>query len=188
MEVLQRHLDPSKPANVLEISSGTGQHISYFAQHFPNLTFQPSEYEEGLFRSIKAYAKDTPTKNVKNPVMIDVTTDSETWNVYTEKFDYLININMMHIAPIDCTVGLFKNAGNILKPNGLMITYGPYAFDGIIEPQSNIDFDKGLRRQHPEWGLRDVRDMLKIATEYGIKFLKKYDLPANNKCLIWQKH
>lgn len=185
--MLRKYLDPSKPGNVLEIGSGTGQHISYFAQHFPNLTFQPSEYETGLFESIRAYASDTPTNNVKNPVKIDVTTDSKTWNLGVDKFDYLINVNMMHISPYNCTLGLFNNAGKVLKSGGLMITYGPYAYNGVIEPQSNIDFDKSLRRQNSEWGLRDIKDLENVARDAGLTLLMKHDLPANNKCLAWQK-
>ncbi|GJQ76422.1 hypothetical protein Trydic_g2137 [Trypoxylus dichotomus] len=187
LEVLQKYLESSKPGHVLEIGSGTGQHVSYFAQHFPNLTFQPSEYEDRLFGSIRAYAKDTPTNNVKDPVKIDITTDSKTWNLDIEKFDYLLNVNMMHISPYNCTVGLFTNASKVLKPGGLMITYGPYAHNGVIEPQSNINFDRGLRSENPEWGLRDINDLQKIAEDVGIKLLKKHDLPANNKCLAWQK-
>jgi tRNA G46 methylase TrmB len=39
---------------VLEIGSGTGQHVAHFAQALPELTFQPSEMDEGRHRSIAA--------------------------------------------------------------------------------------------------------------------------------------
>lgn len=184
LEILQKHFDSNKTGNVLEIASGTGQHVSYFAQHFPLLTFQPTEYEKSLFKSIEAYANDTPTKNVKTPIYVDVTTDSSTWNLNT-KYDYMININMMHISPYQCSVGLFKNASKLLQSNGLMITYGPYAFDGTLTPQSNVDFDRNLRTENPEWGVRDVKDLEKLANENNMKLLNLYDLPSNNKCLVW---
>lgn len=69
----------------------------------------------------------------------------------------------------------------------MLVTYGPYAYNGVITPQSNVEFDKTLRAQNPEWGLRDIKDMERIAKEYGVKLVKMYDLPANNKCLVWQK-
>jgi len=186
LEVLKKHFSSEEPGNVLEISSGTGQHASYFAEHFPKLTFQPSEYEKSLFNSIKAYARDTPTKNVKDPIEIDVSIPCELWNLEHKSYDYVININMIHISPNSCTEGLFKNTPRILKPGGLLVTYGPYAHNGVITPQSNIDFDKGLRMQNREWGLRDIKDLETLAKSNGIQLLHIYNLPANNKCLIWK--
>lgn len=171
----------------MEISSGTGQHVSYFAEHFPLLTFHPSEFDKSLFNSIKAYSCETKTNNVKEPVYVDVTTDCDSWKFPRLTFDYLININMMHIAPFECAVMLFKNAGKLLKPNGVMVTYGPYAYEGVLEPQSNIDFDRNLRAQNASWGVRDVVDLKAIAGENKIELLNTYDLPANNKCLVWKK-
>lgn len=184
--MLQKHFDLNKPGNVLEISSGTGQHSSYFAEHFPNLTFYPTEYDTSLFPSIKAYAEETPTKNVKDPIKVDITTSSKTWNLGFSKCDYLININMMHISPFNCTEGLFRNAGNVLKAGGLMVTYGPYAHNGVITPQSNVNFNKGLKSQNSEWGLRDINVLEKLAEQNSLKLIQIYDLPSNNKCLVFK--
>lgn len=186
LEVLKTHFDAQQAGNVLEIASGTGQHISYFASHFPNLIFQPSEWDASLFGSLMEYARETPTKNVKYPVKIDVTTDSSEWNLNL-LYDYIINVNMIHISPFKCAEGLFRNGCNILKVGGLLITYGPYAQNGVITPESNVNFDKSLRRQNPEWGLKDIEDLKKIAESCGVTLLKIYDLPANNKCLVWKK-
>lgn len=187
MEVLQKHFDANKKGNVLEISSGTGQHVTYFAPHFPQLTFYPSEYDKSLFDSIKAYSSEIETKNVNEPIYIDSSTDCNTWDLKCSAFDYLININMMQVSPYVCSIMLFKNAGKLLKSGALIITYGPYAFDGVITPQSNVEFDKNLRTQNEEWGIRDLQELEKLAEENEIKLLHLYDLPANNKCLVWKK-
>lgn len=154
--------------------------------NFPNLTFQPSEYDTNLFNSIRAYSSDVLTKNIKDPIKIDVTEDSKNWKIECHLYDYIININMIHITPFNCTVGLFRNASKVLKQGGLMLTYGPYAHNGIITPQSNVDFDKHLREQDPQWGLRDISDLEKIGESYGIRLVKIYDMPSNNKCLVWE--
>lgn len=84
--------------------------------------------------------------------------------------------------------GLFAGASNLLKPEGLMFTYGPYAFDGKISPESNISFDQSLRSRNPSWGLRDVvRELEPLAKEYNLRLADKHDLPANNHLLVWRK-
>lgn len=61
LNALKQHLravaGPSGSSLVLEVSSGTGQHVAYAAPHFPDLTFQPTEYDEQMFDSIKTHVK-----------------------------------------------------------------------------------------------------------------------------------
>lgn len=104
-----------------------------------------------------------------------------------KSFDFILNINMVHISEFACTEGLFANAGKLLKPKGKLFTYGPYAENGVLVPESNVNFDMGLRAQNPAWGVRDIVDLEKVAQKNGIKLIEKYDMPANNKCLVWQK-
>lgn len=184
LDILKMYLDTSKMGKVLEISSGTGQHISHIAEHFPNLQFQPSEYDTSLFNSLTSYANKIASKNVKPPIKIDVTTDYRTWNC-GNNYDCLLNFNMIHITPFSCSIGLFKNGSSVVKKGGFIITYGPYANNGVLEPESNVNFNRGLKAQNPEWGVRDIQDLKKIATEYHIELMKVHDMPANNKCLVW---
>ncbi|XP_030745119.1 methyltransferase-like 26 isoform X2 [Sitophilus oryzae] len=186
LEVLQKHIDPKIPGKLLEIASGTGQQCVYFASKFPKILFQPSEIEDQMFDSIKAYAVEAISKNVKNPVKIDVNTDPCQWGIDFD-YDYVLNVNMFHVTPISCSIGFFKNCSKILKSNGLLFTYGPYANNGVLTPQSNIDFDKHIRQRDPNCGVRDIQDLRHYANECGIILQIIYDLPANNKCLVWKK-
>ncbi|CAG9813802.1 unnamed protein product [Phaedon cochleariae] len=186
LEVLQKHIDHTVEGKVLEISSGTGQHLAHFAPNFPKLTFQPTEVETSLFDSIDAYADDVPTKNVKKALFVNVMEDFAQWGLAGD-FDYVINVNMIHVTPFSCSIGLFKNVSEALKPKGLLFTYGAYANNGVLEPQSNRDFDKNIRLKDPNCGVRDIQDLVKVAETYGIKLVCIYELPANNKCLVWKK-
>nr|XP_023030270.1 methyltransferase-like 26 [Leptinotarsa decemlineata] len=186
LQSLLKYFDRLKRGSVLEISSGTGQHVVHFANSFPMLTFQPSENEPYLLDSIREYVSDTSATNIKQPLLIDVRDNWTKWNV-PRGFDYAININMMHVAPFECSVGLFKNVSEVLKPGGLLVTYGPYANGGVLEPKSNRDFDRSIRQQNPEYGVRDICDLVKVAEQYRIKLSDIDEMPANNKLLVWQK-
>ncbi|XP_067003713.1 methyltransferase-like 26 isoform X2 [Anabrus simplex] len=196
LEVLKEHIkrpatpEPHPGSRCLEISSGSGQHIVHFAAHFPWVTFQPSEYDMSSMDSIAAYVTESGLRNVNLPIYLNVCDPFQTWGdgIFGEaSLNYVININMMHISPYSCTEGLFKNVGRVLKPGGILFTYGPYAFNGKISPESNVRFDVMLRTQDPEWGLRDVSVLEKVATQNGLRLTKVVDMPANNKVLIWKK-
>lgn len=188
LEIVQKYFRNDYPGNVLEISSGTGQHITHIAPHYPNLTFQPSEYDRLMIPQIKLYKDDCEIKNIKDPLVIDVRKPSDTWGLDVDNYDYMININMIHISPYECTEGLFSNAGVLLKKGGLLITYGPYAENNVLVPESNVNFNRFLKQQNPEWGVRDIVDLKREAAKYNIELMHKHDMPANNKCLIWKKN
>lgn len=187
--ILQKYIQSSPGQIFLEISSGTGQHVAHFAPHFPEITFYPSEYDLKLIESITAYANGF--SNIKQPLHIDIKTDFHIWenNIFKEaSIDYIYNANLIHISPYECSIGLFSNAGKLLKNNGILFTYGPYAIDGKITPESNINFDKSLRLQDPRWGLRDINDLKELAEKNRLKLINIYDMPANNKTIIWKKY
>lgn len=94
---------------------------------------------------------------------------------------------MIHISPLTCTEGLFTNSAELLKPDGLLITYGPYGQNGVITPQSNVNFDQGLKMQNPEWGVRDIGLLKGMAEPCGLFLKDIIAMPANNKILIWKK-
>lgn len=188
LSVLTECVERSRPLKALEISSGTGQHVVHFAQALQNVTWQPSEFDAQSISSIQAYCNHLKLVNVNPPIHLDASQSWETWGGFEpESLDIIVNINMIHISPIACTLGLFKGAGTLLKPQGLLLTYGPYALNGVITPQSNIDFDHSLRQRNAEWGLKDVSFLNSLAEENGLFLQKMVDMPANNKCLLFRK-
>lgn len=188
LDVLKKYIrvNEVEKLSMLEISSGPGSHASFFAASFPNLTIQTSEYDANLFRSIREYKSHYGVNNVLDPVLFDVSSEEiDLWP--PNSFDYILNINMIHITPWKCTEGLFKHSSKLLKPGGLMFTYGPYQHGGVLQPESNVRFNQNLQSTNPSWGIRDIDDLAKLAGEVSIALIEKHDLPSNNKCLVWQK-
>lgn len=191
LDVLVNQIIPdSKPASFLEIGSGTGQHIVHFAAYFPLATFQPSDCDQTYFKSIQAYIDEYEvnafTKNIASPIFLDVLSSN---SINDHSFDYVYCCNMIHITPIECTQGLFKVAERVLKSDGSLITYGPYALPGggRITPESNRRFHAHLQMQNAQWGLKGIDELKTIADEHHFELKRIFDMPKNNKILWWIK-
>lgn len=189
LQALQQYMSADFDGYFLEIASGTGQHVTHFAQYYTQATFQPSDFDQHHLDSISAYTSHYKLSNILPPLKVDITTSVSSWPGIIKPFsvDVIYNANMVHISPWESAIGLFSAAGSLLKKEGLLITYGPYAEDGVLEPDSNVRFDQSLRQSDPSWGVRDIKDLEKLGERNGITLTNKIPMPANNKILIWKK-
>src|SRR5512138_1064305 len=71
LRVLERVL-PSRGL-VLEVASGTGQHVVHFAKALPDLTWQPSDPDPELRESIALRIREERRPNVNSAIDLDVT-------------------------------------------------------------------------------------------------------------------
>ncbi len=179
-DVLARELPAA--GLVLEIASGSGEHAVFFAQSFPDLTWQPSDPSPTAVASIAAYRADAPLPNLAAPIELDVTQPCPLSHA-----DAIVCINMVHIAPWSAALALFSLAGRILPSGALLYLYGPYLFDGQTAP-SNEQFDASLRARDPAWGVRDVRDLTTAAHAEGLTLRGAVSMPANNHSLLFRRN
>jgi len=168
---------------VLEIASGTGQHVVHFAQSLAGLFFQPSDPDPDALLSVSAWVKATRVTNVLTPVILDAS--QLPWPIVSA--DAIICINMVHIAPWDATVGLMKGAAAILPPGSPLYLYGPYKREGIRTAPSNEAFDRNLRDHEPSWGLRDLEAVAAIAQSVGFSVPVVAEMPANNLSVVFRR-
>jgi SAM-dependent methyltransferase len=166
---------------VLEIASGTGEHVVHFAQTFPRLKWQPSDPDPAALASITAWTADSTTGNILPPLLIDASTN---WPV--DHADALICINMVHISTWAATLGLLKNAARILPVGGILYLYGPYRRRDVMTAASNEEFDRSLKDRNPAWGLRFVEDFEAEALIVGMSLERLIEMPANNLSLIFR--
>jgi cyclopropane fatty-acyl-phospholipid synthase-like methyltransferase len=171
-------------SNVLEIASGTGQHVAHFAAALPRSSWQPTDADPANLLTIAARCDALSLHNVHRPLELDV--HNAVWRV-PDDFDAVVCINMIHIAPWSATPALFAGARRALRADGpkLLFLYGPYREGGRHTTPSNEDFDASLRARNPAWGVRDLETVTSLAGEHGFRRLTVERLPANNLLLAF---
>lgn len=181
LEVLQ----PRLPATglVLEIASGTGEHVVHYAAARPELTFQPSDPDADARASVDDWVRTLGLKNVLPALEIDVT--ATVWPV--ERADAVLCCNMIHIAPWEAAIGLVNGAGRLLPRGGLFYLYGPYRRDGRHTAPSNEAFDTDLRRRNPAWGVRALEAVVDLTRTQGFSAPDIVEMPANNLSLLFNR-
>ena len=56
---------------ILEVASGSGEHVVHCARNFPALVFQPSDPEPDALMSVAAWVKEAQVTNVRAPIVLD---------------------------------------------------------------------------------------------------------------------
>ncbi len=185
LEVLLRVLPPE--GDILEISSGTGQHALYFAPHVYPRPWIPSDCNELALESIKAWAGYCPTDNLAPPLFIDVEIPQWSDKIVFDNIKAIVNINMIHIAPFSACQGLMAGAARILSPRDILYLYGPYKIGGKHTSESNEIFHHSLQVQSRLWGVRDLEEVVALAEKEGFSLQETIPMPANNFSVIFQK-
>ena len=180
-EVLRRVLSPR--GLVLEIASGSGEHVVQFARALPALDWQPSDPDEAARRSIVAHAHAAGLANIRSPLAIDAI--RQPWPV--ARVDAVVAINMIHIAPWDATIGLMAGAEATLPEGGLLYLYGPFRETGAHTSSSNAAFDDSLRARNASWGVRDIEAVAAAAKTHDLHQAERITMPANNLSLIFHR-
>jgi len=169
--------------SVLELASGTGEHAAGIAPSLPDLTWHPSDPDPLQRASIDAHRDAVGTPNLRPARDLDAAGD---WSPdLPGPLAAIFCANLLHISPPEVTEGVFRNAGRHLAPGGLLILYGPFAHDGVLEGAGNLAFDANLRARDPAWGIRDLADLVPLAERAGLEWLECIGMPADNQINVF---
>jgi SAM-dependent methyltransferase len=180
-----------KSGDVVEAGSGTGQHVVEFARDVPDTVWWPSDLNERHLKSIEAWRVHAALPNIRRPLRIDLSD----FRWCPEMHDgsgpgellAVFCANVIHIAPWRVAEGLLAGAGRYLRADGRLFLYGPFKRRGEHTAPSNAAFDKSLREKDPEWGVRDIEDMKKLAGSAGLVLAEIVEMPANNLILVFER-
>ena len=166
--------------DVLEIGSGTGQHIVEFARKAPRPTWWPSDILEAHLRSIEAWSAPAGLRNLRKPQILDLTNADWRPNGIDAPLTAMICINVLHISPWSVSENLISGAARLLRPQGRLFIYGPFMRDGVHTAPSNASFDQSLRARNTDWGVRDIAELSALAVRHGLSTIEATSMPANN--------
>ncbi len=179
-KVLEKYL--LKSGVILEIGSGTGQHAVYFANKFPNYTWQPADVAENI-PGMKLWFDEAQLSNIKEPEILNV----DDYHGSTDSFDFVYSANTVHIMSWSQVEKLFKILQTVLKPAAIFILYGPFSYNFKQTSESNQRFDLWLKGRDPLSGVRDFSDLNKLASDSSLVFQTDIEMPVNNRILVWKK-
>lgn len=167
---------------VLEVGSGTGQHAAFFAAHFPQLVWQPTDLVANL-PSIAAWRAEAALPNLRAPLELDLFNDR--WPVSSAHA--LVCINTVHIVAWKGVENLFAGAGRVLEPGGVMYVYGAYRYATRPLEPSNENFDQWLKDRDPASGVRDFEAVNALAERHGLRLREDRAMHGNNRSIWWIK-
>lgn len=172
----------TKPGEVLEIGSGTGQHAVYFTEHMPHLVWQTGDLPD-QHAGMELWLEEVSHQRIKPP--LDLNVDHKSWPV--DPVDYVFTANTTHIISASQVERMFKHVADCLVGGGLFAQYGPFNYNGQYTSESNARFDVWLKQRDPESCIKHFETLQTLAIEHGMSLLKDIEMPANNRILVWQK-
>ncbi|MDH5546316.1 MAG: class I SAM-dependent methyltransferase [Gammaproteobacteria bacterium] len=180
LTVLKPYLSQRK--RVLEIGSGTGQHAVFFASQFPQLHWQTSDRLEN-HSGILMWLEEASLQNVLPPLDLDVCSP---WPEMPS-YDAVYSANTAHIMSLSEVECMFVGVGKFLESGGVFLLYGPFNYNGTYTSDSNARFDLWLKSRDHNSGIKNFEDLCVLADTAGMTFTQDFEMPANNRTLVWTK-
>jgi cyclopropane fatty-acyl-phospholipid synthase-like methyltransferase len=188
--VLQAHFADRR--RVLEIGSGTGQHAAYFAAALPYLVWQASDRSENI-PGIQMWLDEAALPNTPAPLEFDVATQQtpllreRSATIQAPSYDAIFSANTLHIMSWEEVERMFAALPILTTSDAKLAIYGPFNYAGKFTSASNAAFDHSLKQRVPHMGIRDFEDVNRLAQSAGLALLADVAMPANNRCLVWQR-
>lgn len=171
-----------EPGLVLEIGSGTGQHVEFLATQLPHLQWQPTNHPSAL-GDCEERLREAALANVLPPLTLDVAASN--WPLTAA--DAAFSANTAHIMSWPEVEAMFLGLAGILPEGAPFCLYGPFNYAGNFTSASNRTFDEHLRRRAAHMGIRDIEDLLDLAARSDFTLAADHAMPANNRLLVWRR-
>jgi hypothetical protein len=82
---------------------------------------------------------------------------------------------------------MFAGIAEQLLFGGVFCLYNPMKYGGVLESQSNVEFDGWLPQQPVHKSIREFDDLNSLSINAGLMLKEDIAMPANNRLILWQK-
>ncbi len=152
LAVLRAHLPGG--GVVLELASGSGEHVVHFAANLPELLFQPSDPDATARASIDDWAAASGLANLRPALALDATAAS--WPIAGRPTRSCAS-TMIHIAPWSAACGLMAARPARCRGRRAVSLRPVQARRRAHRAEQRCVRWTALRAQNPAWGVRDLR-------------------------------
>ncbi len=166
--------------DVLELASGTGQHICAFAARWPDLTWQPSDVEDERLNSIRAWGRAAGLENLRDVIRLDAVSG---WATLSQSYDFIYVVNLLHLISDDQAAAVLVGMAGALNPGGRVMIYGPFSDNGNFRSEGDASFHASLCNQDAAIGYKDSQWVLSKLKGADLCDLSERQMPANNLIL-----
>ena len=101
--------------------------------------------------------------------------------------DAVFTANSLHIMHQQDVVNLMSGVGELLKPDGSLVIYGPFNYNGFYSSASNESFDCWLKDRDPLSGIKHFEEIERLANNNAMQLVTDYEMPENNRILHFIK-
>ena len=176
LDVLLPAMPPT--GRVLELASGTGQHVAALAAARAGLRFEPTEPDP--LRRMTIDRRCAGLANVARARDLDVALPG--WGA-AGPWDAVMVVNLLHlISDAEMSV-LLDEAARGLARGGLFAIYGPFRRADAPMSPGDVAFDQSLRGQDAAIGYKAVEVVESVLSALGLR-TERVEMPANNLMLL----
>jgi hypothetical protein len=124
-----------------------------------------------------------------SPRKLNIFSETQWERIHKEDaFDGVLVFNLIHLIPWPGTFLLLEHASRLLKDEtGFLAIHGPFMREGTFMSASDREFDEEIRSRDPEWGIRDLEEVMRVAGEYQLRKEEIREMPAGNWMLILRR-
>jgi len=167
---------------VLEIASGTGEHVRHFAPHTPGLTWQPTDPDPARRASVDA--RSASSANILPARDLDAATPG--WSATHGPADLILLVNLLHLITDTQAATVLEEIAKALTPGGIALIYGPFLRDGEATSDGDAAFHARIQADTPGAGYKDVVAVCAALVRAGLHHVETVRMPANNLLLAFE--
>lgn len=168
-------------SRVLEIASGTGQHVVHFAKHMPDIWWQPTELPE-LLPDLYTRVKRSGLANIMEPVCLDV----RRYEWLVDRYDAIYIGDLLHFLHYSEISNLIAKISDHLVKGGHLLVYGPVKEEGGWLSDEDLRLEGWIREHDFEAGIPQCDTLDRISHKNDMVSMPAVITSANRRICMWE--